>query len=219
MISILIPIYNGIEFIGDSIESILNQTYTGWELIIGVNGHPENSAIYQRALQYKDTKIKVLDLYQIKGKSNALNEMVKHCVYEHVAILDVDDIWQGKKLETQLPFIVDYDVVGSRCIYFGDDREGTVPFIPLCNISHHNFFIGNPIINSSAIIRKELCQWDSKFDGVEDYDLWLSLRAKNKRFYNCSQILVKHRVHPDSAFNAKGNNNLVSDLLNKHKNE
>jgi teichuronic acid biosynthesis glycosyltransferase TuaG len=216
MISILIPVYNGIEFIDESVGSVLNQTYTDWELIIGVNGHPENSEVYQRALQYKDTKIKVLDLHQIKGKSNALNEMVKHCVYEHVAILDVDDIWQEKKLETQLPFISDYDVVGSRCIYFGDHREGTVPFIPLCNISHHNFFIGNPIINSSAIIRKELCLWNE--NGIEDYDLWLTLRAKNKRFYNCSQILVKHRLHPDSAFNAKGNHNLVSDLQDKHKN-
>ncbi len=38
------------------------------------------------------------------------------------------------------------------------------------------------------------------------------------KFYNCSQILVKHRLHTDSAFNAKGNNNLVADLLNSHKN-
>jgi hypothetical protein len=121
-------------------------------------------------------------------------------------------------LETQLPFIVDYDVVGTQCIYFGDDREGTVPTIPISDISNHDFFKGNPIINSSSIIRKDLCQWDSKFDGVEDYDLWLSLRAKNKRFYNCSQILVKHRLHPESAFNAKGNNNLVAELLNLHNN-
>jgi len=218
MISILIPVYNGIEFIDDSVGSVLNQTYTGWELIIGVNGHPENSEVYQRALHYESDKIKVLDFHQIKGKSNALNEMVKHCSYDHIAILDVDDVWHENKLETQLPFISDYDVVGSQCIYFGDDREGTVPTIPTSDISNYDFFRGNPVINSSAIIRKELCQWDSKFDGVEDYDLWLTLRAKNKRFYNCAQVHVKHRLHPESAFNAKGNNNLVSDLLNLHNN-
>ena len=220
MISILIPIYNGVEFMDDSVGSVLNQTYQEWELIIGVNGHPENSDVYQRALQYidanNDKAIKVLDLHHIRGKSNALNEMVKHCTYEHVALLDVDDIWHEKKLEKQMPFIVYYDVVGSRCIYFGDHREGIVPFIPLCDISHHDFFIGNPIINSSAIIRKGLCYWNE--NGIEDYDLWLSLRAQNKRFYNCSQILVKHRLHTESAFNAKGNNNLVADLLNRHRN-
>ena len=217
MISILIPVYNGIEFISDSVGSVLNQTYTDWELIIGVNGHPENSEVYHRALQYKsNNKIKILDLHQIKGKSNALNEMVKHCVYEHVAILDVDDIWHERKLETQLPFIVDYDVVGSRCVYFGDQREGTVPTIPTGDISNHDFSRGNPVINSSAIIHKELCKWNE--NGIEDYDLWLSLRSKNKRFYNCGQVLVKHRLHPDSAFNAKGNNNLVPELLKRHLN-
>jgi teichuronic acid biosynthesis glycosyltransferase TuaG len=217
MISILIPVYNGIEFISDSVGSVLNQTYTGWELIIGVNGHSENSEVYQRALQYKSNdKIKILDLHQIKGKSNALNEMVKHCVYEHVAILDVDDIWYPQKLEHQSQFISDYDVVGSRCIYFGDHREGTVPPIPTGDISNHDFFKGNPVINSSAIIRKELSCWNE--NGIEDYDLWLKLRAQNKRFYNCSQVLVKHRLHTESAFNSKGNNNLVLDLLDKHKN-
>lgn len=220
MISILIPIYNGVEFIDESVWSVLNQTYQEWELVIGVNGHPENSAVYQRALQYidenNDKYIKVLDLHQIKGKANALNEMVKHCTYDHIALLDVDDIWNYKKLETQLPFIVDYDVVGSRCIYFGDHREGTVPTIPLGDISQHDFFTGNPVINSSAIIRKSLCCWNE--NGIEDYDLWLSLRAKNMRFYNCSQILVKHRLHTDSAFNAKANHNLVPELLNKHRN-
>ena len=57
MISILIPVYNGIEFIDDSVGSVLNQTYTSWELIIGVNGHPENSEVYQRALHYKSNKV------------------------------------------------------------------------------------------------------------------------------------------------------------------
>jgi len=43
MISILMPIYNGIEFINESVPSILQQTYGEWELLIGINGHPENS--------------------------------------------------------------------------------------------------------------------------------------------------------------------------------
>ena len=69
---------------------------------------------------------------------------------------------------------------------------------------------------SSSIIRKELCYWNSNLDGIEDYDLWIRLRKDNKKFFNCKAILVKHRIHTSSAFNAKGNNDKVSDLLKTH---
>jgi glycosyltransferase involved in cell wall biosynthesis len=213
MISILMPIYNGIEFIDESVGSILNQTFSDWELIIGINGLSENSDVFKKASAYKSEKIQILDLFTIKGKSNALNEMIRYCKYDRIALLDVDDIWHAKKLEKQVSFIEKYDVVGSRCIYFGD-INGVVPYIPIGDISTFNFQNVNPIINSSCIILKELCYWNE--NGIEDYDLWLKLRKQNKLFYNCSEILVKHRIHKTSAFNANGNNNLVSDLKRKH---
>ena len=74
----------------------------------------------------------------------------------------------------------------------------------------------NPIINSSSVIRKELCYWNNKVDGVEDYDMWLRLRKQNKKFFNYKEVLVKHRIHTASAFNAKGNDNKVDDLLVSH---
>ena len=224
MISILVPIYNGINFIDDSISSIVNQTYKEWELLIGINGHQENSDIYNIAInyinKYKDTdiysKIKVFDFYNIKGKSNTLNEMIKYCKYDYIALLDVDDIWRPIKLETQVQYIKDYDVVGSRCIYFGESKNGIIPDIPVRDISTFNFFTFNPIINSSIIIKKEFAKWNE--NGIEDYDLWLTLRKMQKKFYNCPEILVKHRIHNDSAFNSKGNHMLVSNLLKKHSN-
>jgi len=226
MITILMPIYNGIEFINDSVESILRQTYGSWELIIGVNGHQEGSKEYQIAKTYenegeKDKKnIKVLDLHFISGKSEALNEMVKYARYNHIALLDVDDIWHSTKLETQLPFIQQgYDVVGSRCIYFGNNTHlnGIVPSIPSGDISYRDFFEFNPIINSSAIIKKENCLWDGYWNGIEDYNLWLLLRSKGCKFYNCEEILVQHRIHESSAFNSKGNGNRVPELLQKYR--
>jgi glycosyltransferase involved in cell wall biosynthesis len=222
MITILMPIYNGIEFINESVESILGQTYDTWELIIGINGHPQGSKEYQIAKIYetRNLKIKVLDLHFITGKSEALNEMVKHATYEHIALLDVDDIWHLQKLETQLPFVQEgYDVIGSRCIYFGNTTHlhGVVPSIPTGNISNNDFFEFNPIINSSAIIKKEHCLWDGYWNGIEDYNMWLSLRMINKQFYNCQQILVQHRIHQASAFNSKGNGNRVPELLQKYR--
>jgi teichuronic acid biosynthesis glycosyltransferase TuaG len=214
MISILIPIFNGIEFINDSVESVLSQSFKEWELLVGINGHSQNSDIFQTAKKYeeKDARIKVYDFYNIKGKSNTLNEMTKYCKYNYISLLDVDDIWYFKKLEIQSKFLYYYDVVGSNCIWFGD-INGIVPKIPLFDISKEDFSKVNPIINSSSIIKKNLCYWNPKLDGIEDYDLWLRLRLQNKKFYNCNEILVKHRIHRQSAFNAKGNNNKVKNLL------
>jgi len=203
------PIYNGIEFIDESVSSILRQNYDKWELIIGVNGHPAESDVYLLAKAYESTsnKIRVYDLHTIRGKSNALNNMIILCKYDYIALLDVDDIWYDEKLDMQSQMLGHYDVIGSNCVWIGD-RSGIVPPIPVGDISHVDFKLCNPIINSSSIIRKNLCYWDSKWDGVEDYDLWLRLRKKGCKFFNCEAILVKHRIHAASAFNAKGHHNV-----------
>ena len=212
MISILMPIYNGIEFINESVMSVINQTYTNWELIIGINGHPPGSDVYLQAKRYEQysSKIRVYDLVNVKGKSNALNAMLSHANYEYIAILDVDDIWMPNKLECQQYYLYVYDVIGTRCVYIGD-MEGCVPNLPVGNIEHFDFKQFNPIINSSALIRKDLCYW--KDNGIEDYDLWLRLKYQGKKFYNCGDIAVKHRIHSASAFNAQGNHNKVANLL------
>ena len=209
------PVYNGIEFIEDSVSSVLRQNYDKWELIIGINGHPENSKVYQTAKRYEERsdKIRVIDFFNVKGKSNTLNRMVKLCNYEYVALLDVDDIWHDEKLDVQSQMLGFYDVIGSKCIWFGE-REGIVPPIPVEDISTFNFKLVNPIINSSSVIRKELCYWNE--NGIEDYDLWLRLRKQNRKFYNCRAILVKHRIHSGSAFNSKGNHTKVEGLLQKY---
>lgn len=217
MISILMPIYNGIEFIEESVSSILRQTYKEWELLIAINGHPENSDVYKIAKEYekRSGKIHVYDFYQIKGKSNTLNEMIPYCNYNYIALLDVDDIWHDEKLNVQSQLLNHFDVIGSNCVWFGD-RNGIVPPIPVGDISEVDFSLVNPIINSSSIIRKELCHWNRNWDGIEDYDLWIKLRKQGKRFFNFKEILVKHRIHNSSAFNSKGNNNNVNSLLINH---
>jgi glycosyltransferase involved in cell wall biosynthesis len=215
MISILIPIYNGIEFIDESVSSVINQTYENWELIIGVNGHPENSDVYKIAKKYDNgIKIRVIDLYNIKGKSNALNEMIKYCSYDYVALLDVDDIWFNNKLQLQSNYLNNYDVVGSQCIYFGDISGS--PTIPIGDITNFDFISVNPVINSSTIIKKELCYWNE--NGIEDYDLWLRLWKKGCKFYNCEDMLILHRIHNASSFNVGGKNHmLLDDLLKNYR--
>jgi hypothetical protein len=104
-------------------------------------------------------------------------------------------------------------------MYFGENTHlnGLIPNIPSGDISNIDFFELNPVINSSSIIKKELCNWDGYWNGIEDYDMWLMLRMKNKQFYNCRDILVQHRIHESSAFNSKGNGNRVPELLQKYR--
>ncbi len=216
------PIYNGVEFIRESIPSVFSQTVDSWELLIAINGHPPNSTVYQEVLNYSlslnDSRIRLFDFHECKGKSATLNKMLSECAYTYVALLDVDDIWLPRKLEAQLPFCQtneNYDIIGTKCVYFGD-MNNIVPNIPTGDITSFNFYKVNPVINSSALIKKELAYWDHKYDGIEDYDLWLRLWKQKYRFYNCDDVLVKHRIHRSSAFNAKGNNNHVADLIQMH---
>jgi glycosyltransferase involved in cell wall biosynthesis len=220
MISILIPVYNGIEFIHNSIHSVINQTFNNWELLIGINGHPKNSAIYKIAKTYetkcKRGKIRVFDFCNIKGKSATLNELTTFCSYAYIAILDVDDIWRPDKLQIQVPFLKHFDVIGSNCIWFGD-KPGIIPQIPVGDISSYDFTLVNPIINSSSIIKRELCHWNKDMSGLNDYDMWLRIRQLKRKFYNCPEVLVLHRIHRNSFYNAKGNHTLVDGLLKKYK--
>jgi teichuronic acid biosynthesis glycosyltransferase TuaG len=214
MISILMPIYNGIEFLEESLPTILYQTYNDWELIIGINGHPKDSEVYQKAKKYENDKIKVYEIFNTNGKSEALNEMLKYANYDWVSLLDVDDKWLPNKLQLQIQYMDKFDVIGTACRYFGD--QNNYPNIPIGDITYFNFLKTNPIINSSVLLRKELCGWDKNHDGVEDYDLWLKLWKEGKKFYNVPKIQVLHRIHSNSAFNAQGNNLKVNELIKKY---
>lgn len=218
MISILMPIYNGIEYIEESVSSVLNQTFTEWELIIGVNGHPENSDVYKRALQFSSDKISVMDFPELKGKSITLNKMLEFVKYDTICLLDVDDMWVPEKLEAQMPYIDKYDVIGTKCQYFGEST--VLPWLYMGEIFESHFSEINTIINSSCMInrRGRKIFWDPVWDGVEDFDLWIRLVKDNWTFFNIDSILVKHRIHKDSFFNTKNrelSNTLMSDRFKK----
>jgi hypothetical protein len=92
---------------------------------------------------------------------------------------------------------------------------GIIPDIPVGEITYYDFRLVNPIINSSSLTRTELCFWEE--NGIEDYDLWLKLWKRQKRFYNVDDVLVRHRIHRTSAFNSQGNHLKVEDLLRKYE--
>jgi len=229
MISILIPLYNGFEYLSDAVDSVINQTYKKWELIIGINGYEKNSEveIKTRELIYNKNYLDIYNIkviyYNTKTKTDTLNLMTNDCIYDFIAILDADDMWMPEKLEMQIPYLDTYDVVGTNCRYFGDKTHS--PVLPLGDLSNFNFFDYNPIINSSAIIKKELAKWNNNWNnnqkevGVEDYNLWLELFLLKKKFFNVSEILCLHRCYEQSHFNNQNHlyvNELKAYLLNLH---
>jgi hypothetical protein len=225
LISILIPIYNGIEFLPESLQSIEEQEYQNYEVQIGINGWPPGSQTWKTAMDIAQTskiakKLHVIDLPEIRGKSEALNEMVKRSRGSWIALLDVDDIWSPKKLEIQSKKMEENDVIGTQGIYFGS--VSGQPHIPIGNITFADFWKVNPILNSSVILRKELATWNPKNHILEDYELWLRLRytprEKPVRFWNCPESLLKHRIHPQSYFN-NSNGDSVGDFKKKMQEE
>jgi teichuronic acid biosynthesis glycosyltransferase TuaG len=214
MISILIPLYNGVKFLEECINSVISQTYNDWECIIGINGHESNSDIEKKARNIcsKDSRI-IVKFYLTKGKTNTLNKMVEECNYEFIAILDCDDIWFPEKLQKQIVYLNKYDVIGTACQYIG--KKNIIPPIPYFDYTNsHDFFCSNPIINSSVIIRKEDAYWNNNSFGLDDYYLWFYLKfIKNRTFYNSPEILVYHRIHNKSFFNSKN----IQDIDNFKK--
>jgi teichuronic acid biosynthesis glycosyltransferase TuaG len=212
-ISVLIRLYNGVEYLGDSLQSVLNQTFTDWELLIGVNGHgDDNNHTYKTARHTIDsictpeqqTKIRLINYPEVKGGAEAMNALAKDAKAEWIAILDVDDMWDPEKLQLQnsvrdmdlsMP-----DIIGTRCQYFGA-MSGS-PITPTGFIDISQFKAGNPMINSSILMKKELLHCTDKFYGMDDYDLWCRLILQGKVFYNLQQILTYHRISPNSHYNA-----------------
>lgn len=196
-ISVLIPLYNGIEFLEDSLQSVITQSYDNWEVIVGIYGHKIGSDTEKKAMEILNKydrfqyKIRVI-VYNTKCRPETMNHMVVDSTYDYIAILDVGDIWMSEKLENQVPLLQQYDVVGTRCEYFGDMRG--YPNIPIGDLKNTNFLICNPIISCSAIIRKCYINWDDEIKVFEDYDMWLRLKHKERSFYNINKILCKHMV-------------------------
>lgn len=227
MITILLPLYNGIEYLNDSLSSVKSQTYNKWELIIGINGHYNNKDFYNNVkhivdkIFHKNDQVKILDL-NLFNKIDTLNYLTKIAKYNYISLIDADDIWSKNKLELQIPYLDNYDIVGTHCYYINEDGYilSFFPSLPSGDITNHNFFDGNPIINSSVILKKKDAYWqldNINLNGVEDYDLWFKLKFQKKKFYNIDKKICFHRLHDKSSFNNK-NNNYVDILKSKWQN-
>jgi len=222
-ISILIRLYNGIEFLEESLKSVLDQTYANWEVLIGINGHgPTGGNVLQLAslvvsrIAKGDPRVRVINLPDVRGAAQAMNALVKEAASDWVAILDVDDAWHPEKLTEQVitarSLMLTPDVIGTQCKYFGE-MSGK-PSIPFGYIDREYFKKENPMINSSVLIRKSLLNYTDLYIHLDDYDLWCRLVLDKKIFYNIDSILTYHRIHKNSFCNASRKQDI--DGLRRH---
>ena len=218
--SILIPLYNGLEFLAETLQSIRAQTFQRFEILIGVNGWPSNSEVYQKALLFQTATCKVMDLPACNGKAEALNALVKEARGPWIALCDADDLWVPEKLKIQYDCIhhfPQFDVFGSMAEYFGE-MSGN-PAIPIGDLSSENFFNGNPLLHSATVLRKSLAEWNGENRILEDYELWIRLRyQKRVKLLNIPYVLMKHRIHKTSHFNNR-NAEAVPGLLERLRKE
>ena len=206
-ITICIPLYNGIEYLPETVSSIKAQTYTHWNCIIGVNGHGvTGGSVYEKAaaLVAGDGRFRVVNYPEACCVADVDNAMAADAATDWIAHVDADDLWMARKLETQVAALngpaAGADIIGTDCCYFGE-RNGK-PAIKTGWLTAQDLMGSNHVINSSTLLRKSVAHYTNHFHGCEDYKLWLGSALVGRKIYNIPEILVAHRIHAQSNFNA-----------------
>ena len=117
LVSIIMPAYNTEKYIQASIDSVLNQTFTNWELIIINDGSTDSTVEIVKENQKRDHRIILINQVN-KKQAAARNAGFKISKGEWIAILDSDDLWVNNKLEIQLESCEKADVIYSSGIFY-----------------------------------------------------------------------------------------------------
>ena len=131
LFSVIVPVYNGAAYLEEAIQSVLDQTFNDWELIIVDDGSKDNSYALARLYEQKDNRIKVLqhEASANRGVSASRNLGIRHARADWVALLDADDIWFHNKLEINAHVIEankGIALVYSNAVIKTSDFSGTV---------------------------------------------------------------------------------------------
>lgn len=212
-VSILMPMYNSEEFLRESIESVLNQTYTEIELIIVDDGSQDSSLEIVKS--YNNDKIKLYKNSRNRGLPYTRNRLLDLATGEYIALLDSDDIALPERIEKQVEFLEknkDVDILGSSAIIIGKYTiEKSCRVITGSENIKANLIFGNCMINSSVIMRSKFIKdnnlryrEDCRF--CQDYSFFIDASEKGK-IENLNFSTIKYR---------SGHNNItnISKLYN-----
>ena len=124
LVSVITPTYNCEKFIGETIESVMEQTYQRWEMIIVDDCSTDHTKEVVEEYAKKDNRIKYHCLEKNSGAAVARTEAMKLAEGEYMAFLDSDDLWMKEKLHKQLAFMKKHDIAFSCTSYEQVDEEG-----------------------------------------------------------------------------------------------
>lgn len=208
LISIIMPAYNSEEYISESIDSVLTQTYNNWELVIVDDGSIDNTREVIRKYEKEDIRIKYLyQTNQRQGK--ARNNGIKHSTGSLIAFLDSDDIWVNSKLELQVKELIknDVDLVFSDGFSFSDSIETSTGIFDTIKGYYKGdeviklFLIQNRIPILSVLTKRVVISEVGGFiekpeiQNVEDYHLWLKILFAGYSIYGMPDKLFYYRQH------------------------
>jgi len=185
LVSIITPVFNSAKFIERTIVSVLNQTYTNWELILVDGGSTDNSRDIVERFERSDHRIKLVFNPDDKGPAHARYIGIKNSSGKNVAFLDADDIWNKEKLSIQvgvmetknLPFTY------TLCRELQQDEKHVSILLPTNrSFTYKQYLRKRGIYASTVVLRKELLTDDIiSIWSKDSYDdtLWWILVMKN----------------------------------------
>lgn len=198
LVSIITASYNCAPFIGATIESILNQTYTKWELLITDDCSKDDSREVIQKYADKDPRIKLLRLKENSGAGVARNNSIKEAKGKFIAFCDSDDRWFPEKLEKQLKFMVDNNAVLTYSSYDVCDEDGSkiVGYVE-CRKSLNKAKIlqDNGIGCLTAIYNADKIgkYYMPKIRKRQDWCLWISIINDHKKALGMQEPLALYR--------------------------
>jgi glycosyltransferase involved in cell wall biosynthesis len=210
-ISVIIPVFNAAPFLQESIESILNQTFSDFELIILNDKSTDESLEIIKRIQSKDNRVIIIDKEQNVGPANLRNEGINAAKGTFIALMDADDIAAPTRFEKQITVLKtnpEIGVCGTGFTFFGSKNNKTIKHSTNHDAIKVSFLYSCNIGNPTVMFKKEVLG-DLKFDNdyvpAEDYDLWSRLLAKT-HFYNIPESLLNYRQHDNNISKTKIDN-------------
>lgn len=218
LISVIMPVFNAEEFLVESIESVIAQTYSNWELIIVNDGSTDSSAEIIDTYATSDKRIR--SLWQPNGKQGkARNLGIKQCSGHLLAFLDADDYWFPEFLEEQLNYL---NATKSDLVFSRINREGVPDFaghaespVTLSGVDGlRKLLKANIICIHTVLVKKECVKHAGLFSASdelqygEDFELWLKIIGLNYTCRENPKPLAFYRSH-----NMQSSKNVKSKYL------
>ncbi len=199
LVSIITPSYNSAKFIGETINSVLSQTYHNWEMIIVDDCSNDNTVDIIREYIWKDSRIKLIENKVNVGAAETRNEALRVANGRFIAFLDSDDLWLPRKLEDQIEFMHNNDIAFSFTDYevIKENGMSTNKIIKVPRKINYNQYLSNTIIGClTVVIDKDKVDYFEmpNIKSSHDMALWLLIMKKGFKAYGLQKCLSKYRL-------------------------